>query len=172
MEPDSFATLPGEYIGNVAGTPLNVGSLAKTGKIYIAIEGVNKLSIFTQSMCTKELTVNVQLDELRKAYDQKQTVLLQDGTKEERFEYETTIYDDYGPLIGIIVKGFTKTYYYYQFKFRANKLSAIRVQTYGSENKANITYSLEIHSIQKINKQPEKQPEPLKLEGKKTDWNF
>ena len=76
MEPDSFATLPGEYIGNVAGTPLNVGSLAKTGKIYIAIEGVNKLSISTQSVCTKELTVNVQLDELRKAYDQKQTVLL------------------------------------------------------------------------------------------------
>jgi hypothetical protein len=97
------------------------------------------------------------------------------------------------------VKGFTKTYYYYQLipfflfyknkkkndflniffkncskriKFRDNKLSAFRIQTYGSANKSNITYSLEIHSIEKINKQPEKRPEPLKPEGKKIDWNF
>ena len=88
--------LPGVYTGNVGGTFLNVGSLAKTGKIYIT-NTPTRLSISSESSLKKNVATEIPLSELTPYFNEKKTVMtLPDGTIEERVAFERYVSDDYG----------------------------------------------------------------------------
>lgn len=173
MESDLLSTIAGSYKGNVSGTFLNLGQLAKTGCIYIAYTGINNLTISSSSLLKKELSTTFPVDELKPFFNEKKkTVMLEDKKIEEQVAFERNIDDDYG-FFNKWLSGLTATRYAYQLKFHNGNLVSFRVQEYNTGNPSKLTHFLEISNIERIiestaDEEPKKKLPP----AKKTDWDF
>lgn len=166
----------GSYRGNVRGTFLGVGNIAKTGHLDITQDG-DTIKISCKSAFKEELVQTFSKKEIRQYFFEKATdAKLENGITETRVAFMFGKEDSYG-IFDTWLGGLSQTVWAYQFKFQKGILKSCRIQQYNTEHKEKLLYLLELKKLKKQeiaddNQDQDKEEPPMKFDERKSDWNF